>query len=295
MAKQNVNYDVTNLMIPAFGQTNMVVNNFNLTNGYELDCNAVTIESIPFRPQSVTLDCSSVPDGETVTFTIKQINYVKIVDGGNTITFNFPAIANMIFEVIPSDNVSEIRGFFYNFPSFPDQEIQPVSASGGGVQDVNLVSPDPLPVTFSAPQDINIVSPDPLPVAISTIDSSVKSQVPLSIVTVFSTVGAIGGDILPAAGVGFHYVILTGYICQLNLVTNVAPVVFCAKGSISNIELIHNAKTAVAAATAQSGNLNLATPIILGDNEALTISTDIATNLVSGSIRFSFTYLRLAS
>jgi hypothetical protein len=139
--QNNVSYDLTNLMIPAFGAMRMVVNEFNTVNGYSLEANSVTIESIPFRPQSVCIDASDVPAGETVTFTIRQINWTKIILGGNNITFNFPSIPNMIFDCTPSDGTSEVRAFFYNFPSFTDNAIQEVAITSGGVgADVNILS-----------------------------------------------------------------------------------------------------------------------------------------------------------
>lgn len=153
-----VNHEVTNLMIPAFGSMRLFVNAFNPVNGYELEANSVTVEQVPFRPQSVTIDATDVPSTESVTFSINQIGYTKIVKGGNTVTFNFPSITNMIFTVLPTDGTSEVRAFFYNFPSFVDfdgvQQVEVVSG-GGGVQDVNIVSPDPLPVSIAAPVTVD--------------------------------------------------------------------------------------------------------------------------------------------
>jgi hypothetical protein len=149
-----VPYDLTNLMIPAFGAMRMVVNDFNPTNGYSLEANSVTIESVPFRPQSVCIDASDVPTSETVTFEIKQIGWTKIIQGGNNVTFNFPSIPSMIFEVTPSDGTSEIRSFFYNFPSFIDNAIQSVSIESGGSSPAGTVTQSVLTVTNAAVETI---------------------------------------------------------------------------------------------------------------------------------------------
>jgi len=155
MPQQNVSYDLTNLMIPAFGAMRMVVNEFNTTNGYSLEANSVTIESIPFRPQSVCIDASDVPDTETVEFVIRQINWTKTIRGGNNVTFNFPSIPNMIFDVTPSDNASEVRAFFYNFPSFIDTSIQEVAiASGGGSGAAGTVTQTDIEITNAAVETI---------------------------------------------------------------------------------------------------------------------------------------------
>jgi hypothetical protein len=185
-----VHFETSNLMIPAFGATRCLPAVFPNTNGSTIDFNAVNIEDVPFRPQSVCIDASNVPTTESVTFTITQINFTKIIQGGNTVTFNFPAITNMIISVTPSDGISPVQAFFYNYPSFVDfQGIQQVelTGSGGGVQDVNIVSPDPLPVTFGGTQDVNILTPNPLPVIVDTngtFSQSVLTVLSASVLTV---------------------------------------------------------------------------------------------------------------
>ncbi len=130
---------VKNLLVPAFGACYCLPVSYPGANGYETNFNQVNIDSIPFLPQSVTVDCSDVPATETVTFLVKRINFKRIIRGGNTVTFNFPAVTNLDISITPSDLVSTVRAFYYNFPTFADFEGT-MDVSFGGSSTVTIAN-----------------------------------------------------------------------------------------------------------------------------------------------------------
>lgn len=118
----NTFYETMNLLVPAFGNTRCLAQVFPLAPDNVLDFNGVTLDDIPFLPQSVTVDATSVPDGESAIFEVLQIGFRRFILGGSTATFNFPAIRNLRIKVTTTDSVSTVRCFFYNYPAFVDRE-----------------------------------------------------------------------------------------------------------------------------------------------------------------------------
>ncbi|RWZ83181.1 MAG: hypothetical protein EO766_17840, partial [Hydrotalea sp. AMD] len=106
--------------------------------------NEVVVNDVPFIPQSVSIDATSVPTTEYVTFTVLQLGYKRIVKGGKVSQFNFPSIKNMQISVVPSDGVSTVKTFFFNFPSFIDEQGSTDVTVGGSI---NLNSLPPLTAT----------------------------------------------------------------------------------------------------------------------------------------------------
>lgn len=233
-------YDLTNLMIPAFGAVKMITNKFNQQNGYVLDINQVNIDDVTFRPQSCTIDCSDVPSSQTVLFNIQQIGYRRKIQGGNTVTFNFPSIPNLIFNVTPSDGISEVRGFFFNFPSFTDFEgVQQVSTGGGGTQSVSIdgvTVPVPVANVPGAPLEVingpatnlkvdiaALTAPNPFPVSDGIYQNYILNNEVLT-TSVLINISAGGG--LPASSTilaavpGQRYCILDVTLVYLNLTFN---------------------------------------------------------------------------
>lgn len=130
----NVIYETMNLLVPAFGNTRCLQQNFPLAPANILDFNGVTIDDVPFYPQAVTIDATSLPDGESVTFEVLQIGYTRIVLAGQTETFNFPSIKNLKVRITTSDSISTTRAYFYNYPAFVDRSgAVPVQLSNSSV------------------------------------------------------------------------------------------------------------------------------------------------------------------
>lgn len=130
----NVIYETMNLLVPAFGNTRCLQQNFPLAPANILDFNGLTIDDVPFYPQAVTIDATSLPDGESVTFEVLQIGYTRIVLAGQTETFNFPSIKNLKVRITTSDSISTTRAYFYNYPAFVDRSgAVPVQLSNSSV------------------------------------------------------------------------------------------------------------------------------------------------------------------
>lgn len=118
----NKSFETMNLLVPAFGNTRCLPQAFPLAPNNILDFNEVTLNDVPFIPQSVFVDATNVPTNQYVTFTVLQLNYKRVIKGGRSACFNFPAIKNMQVSVVPSDGVSTVNTFFYNYPAFNDQD-----------------------------------------------------------------------------------------------------------------------------------------------------------------------------
>jgi hypothetical protein len=142
MATPQVSF-VKNLLVPAFGDTKSVKVIFPNSTGYEIDFNTIVIDDSAFQPQSVTVDATQVPIGQFVTFRVLDIDFYRIVKGGNTATFSFPSVRNLRTTFTPSDGISTVTAFFYNFPAFPDfSGSQTVDFSAGsGLNTVVLSTP----------------------------------------------------------------------------------------------------------------------------------------------------------
>jgi hypothetical protein len=110
----------TNLLIPASGRTQTVTVQLPSASGYEVDMNQFIIDDTPFSPQAVTVDATSVPAGDTVLFELSRLGWRRIVQGGRVETFTVPAITNWKASVTPSDGISPVRLYLYNYPAFPD-------------------------------------------------------------------------------------------------------------------------------------------------------------------------------
>jgi hypothetical protein len=82
--------------------------------------NQFIIDDSPFSPQAVTVDATSVPVGDTVLFELARLGWRRIVQGGRVETFTVPAITNWKASVTPSDGISPVRLYLYNYPAFPD-------------------------------------------------------------------------------------------------------------------------------------------------------------------------------
>ncbi len=137
-------FETMNLLVPAFGNTRCLPVTFPLPPNNILDMNEVVVNDVPFIPQSVSIDATSVPTTEYVTFTVLQLGYKRIVKGGKVSQFNFPSIKNMQISVVPSDGVSTVKTFFFNFPSFIDEQGSTDVTVGGSI---NLNSLPPLTAT----------------------------------------------------------------------------------------------------------------------------------------------------
>lgn len=309
---QNPNpvYDLTNLMIPAFGAVRMITNSFNAVMGYVLDMNTITIDSVPFRPQSVTLDCSDVPDTETVIFKIEQINFQKKITGGNNVTFNFPSIPNMRFDVTPSDNTSEVRAFFYNFPSFPDEEqVNVITSGGGGAQNVNIESVDPaltIPVGLVSPfntvqidqttfpnVNVNVTNTNQRVNEGTYIDTYLNQEILTAsiLVNVSAGGGVSASNTILSAIAGQRWIILDGSISYLNLTFNNAFLhylqypgnrmfQFSMPPGLQNIAMQWRPKE----------------PFITAQNSAVTLNTEVisaVTSSTAGLYRILLRYIQL--
>lgn len=114
-------FETMNLLVPAFGNTRCLQQNFPLAPANILDFNGVTIDDVPFYPQAVSIDATSLPDGESVLFEVLQIGFRRIILSGQTDTFNFPSIKNLKVRITTTDGVSTTRAFFYNYPAFVDR------------------------------------------------------------------------------------------------------------------------------------------------------------------------------
>jgi hypothetical protein len=135
--------DVKNYLVPAFGAIQcvpIVLPGASALGAYGVDFRTILIDDQPFQPQGVTVDATNVPVGQTVTFTVTAINFNRVIAGGNSETFNFPAIITPQITITPSDLSSTVRAFFYNFPALPDATgTQAVSITGtSGTQSVSV-------------------------------------------------------------------------------------------------------------------------------------------------------------
>ncbi|WP_287101634.1 hypothetical protein [Hydrotalea sp. AMD] len=100
--------------------------------------NEVVINDVPFIPQAVSVDATAVPDTGYVTFTVLQLGFTRIIKGGRFSQFNFPSIKNMQISVVPSDGVSLVKTFFYNYPAFIDEQGSSDVVLNGSVNIGNL-------------------------------------------------------------------------------------------------------------------------------------------------------------
>ena len=111
---------VTNLLVPAFGNTQVLTITLPGASGYTANLTGYNIDDTPFATQSVTVNASLVPSGETVLFRVPRLNWERIVVGGRIETFTVPGIADFECSAVPSDGISPVTLYLYNFPMFPD-------------------------------------------------------------------------------------------------------------------------------------------------------------------------------
>lgn len=132
-----------NFLVPARGGTHVLSMALPVDNspaGYAVsfkNLNLVT-EGELFIPQAVTIDASALASGVSVLFTIAAINYKRVVLAGQVRTFQFPALLDLECAVTPSDGISSVPCWFFDYPALPDADG--ALASGSNVNVTSLPS-----------------------------------------------------------------------------------------------------------------------------------------------------------
>jgi hypothetical protein len=239
-------YQSRNFLVPAFGACYTYPLVLPGANGYAIDFNQVLIDSQPFYPQSVTLDCTDVPAGVNVEFRVAQINFTRIIRGGDTVTFMFPSIANLNISITPDDALSTVRAFFYNYPALTDfYGTQPVT--GAEATSVTVLNTE-LPVNQLSANDFLGV-------------------------TVADT-GALGGQtIIAAPGLGLALEIHALTLSYANE-TLTAPTIF----NVGNL-----ASMALASAGSGQVSVSFPRPVVLAVNTALSSAVSAASTQSVGA------------
>ncbi len=143
--------NTTNLLVPAYGGTQAFQLMLPGASGYEVNFQTLQFDLVAFQPQSVTVDATSITSGY-VTFSIPLIGFTRYVPGGQSATFNFPAVSPLDVFITPSAGAGAINTIWYNYPSFPDYSGE-AGGTGQAVQVTNqptvIVSgylPPPAPI-----------------------------------------------------------------------------------------------------------------------------------------------------
>lgn len=91
-----------------------------------------------FIPQACTIDASSLTAGTFLTFSIPAIEMNWIIPAGQTRTFQFPALPDLIVLITPSGGAPSFNVAWYNYPSLPEELGNAVSSISGSVTVTSL-------------------------------------------------------------------------------------------------------------------------------------------------------------
>lgn len=131
-------FNTTNYMVPANGTTHCVQIQGTVTAAPSLlDWRQFTVDNFPFQPQGVYID--NTAGTATLSITVVPLGWTINCPAGQQLATSFPAPNGETMTVVGNGQVSMA---FVDFPVLPSQAL----ASIAGTVNVNIASPNPLPV-----------------------------------------------------------------------------------------------------------------------------------------------------
>lgn len=116
-----------NMMVPAEGGVDVMAMAIpgdlgGAPQGYTVDFRSLaqSVGGVPFIPQAATIDLSQLAAGTSVTFSIPALGFNRVFSAGQTATFQFPALQNLLVQFTPSAGTPSFPIFWYNYPALPD-------------------------------------------------------------------------------------------------------------------------------------------------------------------------------
>ncbi len=149
---QPTTFELSNLTAPASGKTRA----FRLSvqtpvGGGTTNLNLLNyIQALgSFRPQAMTVD--NTLNAYSITVTETNFNWSRIVNPGQLMTFNYPAVTEQNFNFVAAAQVT-FTVTLYDYPAFPEDLFN--SSVGSGSQNVSVTN-TPLPVSLPLPYSSN--------------------------------------------------------------------------------------------------------------------------------------------
>lgn len=149
---QPTTFELTNLTAPASGKTRAFrLSVITPVGGGTTTVNLLSyIQSIgSFRPQSMTIDNSK--NAYSITVSETTFGWTRIINPGQLVTFNYPAVADQIFTFIATSQVT-FTVTLYDYPAFPEDLFN--NSVGSGSQNVSVTN-TPLLVSLPLPYTSN--------------------------------------------------------------------------------------------------------------------------------------------
>ena len=145
-------FELSNLTAPASGTTRALLFTVNTPTGGGTTTVALFnyMQQLgSFRPQGMTID--NTANANPVTVTEQSFGWKRVVNAGQFMTFNYPAVEFPVFLVTAS--VAQIVTLtLYDFPVFPENTFN--YSVGLAAQNVSVVN-TPLPVSLPSPYVAN--------------------------------------------------------------------------------------------------------------------------------------------
>lgn len=145
-------FELSNLTAPASGVTKALIFTVNTPAGggtATVNLAAYMQQLGSFRPQAATID--NTANNTPVTVTEQNFGWKRVVNAGQYMTFNYPAVQFPIF-LISATVGQTISVTLYDFPVFPENSFN--YAVGQAAQNVTVTN-TPLPVSFPSPYGVN--------------------------------------------------------------------------------------------------------------------------------------------
>ncbi len=145
-------FELSNLTAPASGVTKALIFTVNTPGGggtATVTLAAYMQQLGSFRPQAATID--NTANNTPVTVTEQNFGWKRVVNAGQYMTFNYPAVQFPIF-LISATVGQTVSVTLYDFPVFPETSFN--YAVGQAAQNVTVTN-TPLPVSFPSPYGVN--------------------------------------------------------------------------------------------------------------------------------------------
>lgn len=145
-------FELSNLTAPASGVTKALIFTVNTPAGggtTTVSLANYTQQLGSFRPQAMTID--NTKNNAPVTVYEQSIGWQRIVNAGQFLTFNYPAVEFPIFNVTATVGQT-VAITLYDYPTFPESSFN--YSVGQAAQNVTVTN-TPLPVSFPSPWGTN--------------------------------------------------------------------------------------------------------------------------------------------